>query len=808
MKSNLTKLVSLLLLCTIIGFKGFCQSISTLEMDANEIPVTATFGSSLQPMTSILKNDVINSGVFITNSPEINVTVSFRNQQFTGLNYGSTTAVSNGSGGFYSNLQTTGLVFGVGPLTAQDGGITAAGGLPLNSYDFMGAYYVGGSGGPKDNMFTTNPKASGAQLATGMNVLAGGISDGNGAFQMFTTAQALFGSANGIGSRVYFGDIVFTFNLPVINPVLHFSGLGGAYRYCPPTGNINNAADYLSTFFSTELELVNTGLASTRMSGNPYFDVSGNNILNTNNANPNGGSFDAGLEGGLFNNYGAATGSVKLTGTVKEVVYRVYLQGGTSSQFPWSVVRSAVINNNRDPFTGDIWYAAVSLDKPTQQISGNIFIDRDGLTNNNINTSVGVDNPKTNLGGSLFANLLNTAGQVVASIPVSNDGVYLFDNVPVGTYSVQLTTNASSGTYSSPVAAPATVLPTGWANTGEFVGNTVGSDGTVNGASSSVVVGSEDIKVEVNFGIERLPESVSYETFINKPTLNTFLQLDGGIFNMPVLSGSDPEDQQVPGPLTNKALRIDTLPNNASLYYAGNLVSLGQVIPNYTPSLLEVKFTNPGAGITGIVKFNYSYIDAAGLADPTPATYTIRWPAGGPLPIVLLEFAGIKNNCNASLNWKTASELDSDKFEVEFSTTTNTTFETVGTIGASGNSTTTKSYQFNYGMESGVGYYFRLKMYKKDGTFTYSQIIALSCIDTKASIAIVPNPTNTGAFQIRGMAKGKNTVSIYSNDGKLIRTENVINNKDVNISNLAAGTYVIRILNENGTASVERLVKY
>jgi hypothetical protein len=37
-----------------------------------------------------------------------------------------------------------------------------------------------------------------------------------------------------------------------------------------------------------------------------------------------------------------------------------------------------------------------------QQISGNVFIDRDGLTNNNINTSFGVNNPTTNIGGVLL----------------------------------------------------------------------------------------------------------------------------------------------------------------------------------------------------------------------------------------------------------------------------------------------------------------------------------------------------------------------------------------------------------------------
>ena len=469
------------------------QNIPTLEMDANLLPPTSGFGSSLTPMTSIFRNDLINNTTFVNNAPEINVTVSLRNQQFTGLNYGGTTNQG------FSNAQSTGLVFGIGPLTAQDGAIASTGGIPLNRYDFMGSY-VGGSGNPQNNMFTTNPTATGTQRGTGMSVLGDPLTgEANGAFQIFTTAQALFGSSNPIGSRVYFGDIVFRFNQPVKNPVIHLAGLGGAYRYCPPSGNVNNASDYLSTFFSTELELVNTGLTSERMSGNTLFSLSGNNILNSNNANPNGGSLDVGNEG-IFNNFGAASGSVRLIGTVQEVVYRVYLEGGTSSQFAWSVAGSAVINNNRNPFTGDIWYAAVSLDKPIQQISGTVFNDLDGLADNNINQSAGVPNTPTNVGGTLFANLLDANGLVFASTPVSSDGSYLFDAVPNGSYNVQLST--IPGTQTSP--APATILPTGWVNTGEFNGNTAGSDGNANGVSANVVVSASDpIKTNTNFGIRQ-----------------------------------------------------------------------------------------------------------------------------------------------------------------------------------------------------------------------------------------------------------------------------------------------------------------
>jgi hypothetical protein len=806
MKRNLINLkYTILFAISLCMMKStFAQSPSTLELTRSGGGVTN--GPSIAPIVGTFLNDALNADlntVYSTYAPTLTATVSYRNQLRSTTLTGTSTVVN----GMLFGARLTDEISATGPQVVGSTklynffGAAIPAGRPTNAmflssptYPSANSPIVGPSGSP--NGLDRSIDAENNSLATGPLG-----NDGNYGFALFNTVEPLYDAGLAKDGRYEFGELVIRFNRPVINPVIHLAGMGGSYSFQPITPV--NAPRQIS-YFTTELELQTSGLTSTLRAGNSFINLSGNNILNS-STTPNAGCYEDGSTTNGFSNYGAAAGSIRINGTVTELVYKVFVRGAAASNFNFSKVQADITSASRDPFNGDLYYLSISLDKPTQQISGNIFIDRDGLTDNNINQSAAVANPKTNLGGSLFANLLNTAGQVVASIPVTNDGTYLFNNVPVGTYSVQLTTNASSGTYASPATAPATVLPTGWANTGEFVGNTAGNDGTVNGNSSSVVVNAEDIKVEVNFGIERLPESISYETFIDKPLLNSVLTLNGP---MPVLSGSDPEDQPIPAPLTNKALRIDTLPNNAQLLYAGLPVSVGQVIPNYNPALLQVKFTIPGAGLTGIVKFNYSYIDAAGLADPTPATYTIRWPSGNPLPIVLSDFAGIKNNCNVSLNWKTASELDSDRFEVEFSTTTNTTFEAIGTIGAAGNSTSTKSYQFNYAMESGVNYYFRLKMYKKDGTFTYSQIVPLSCIDTKAPIAIVPNPTNTGAFRITGMAKGKNTVSIYSNDGKLIRTENVINNKDIVISNLAAGTYVVRVLNENGTASVERLVKY
>jgi hypothetical protein len=461
-----------------------------------------------------------------------------------------------------------------------------------------------------------------------------------------------------------------------------------------------------------------------------------------------------------------------------------------------------------------------------QQITGNVFIDRDGLVNNNISTSVGIPNPTVS-GSLLFVNLLNNSGQSVASAQVTSTGDFLFNNIPNGAYVAQLTINASNGTYVAPVAAPNTTLASDWVNTGEFIGNGVGNDGNVNGKSASITISSASVINNVNFGIERLPETMNTRAFINSPTSGTFTTLNlpniygpennNNIWSSNLFIGNDEEDQPITGSLSGKTIRIDSLLSAygyfsiagfADLFYNGNMVYAGQIITSYNPSLLQVRLLGYFAGSGIPVRFYYSFIDAAGFADPTPAFYSIHYPvAGGPLPIVLSDFTVVKNNCNALISWKTSSEINANKFEVEYSTNTNTTVKTLGSIVAYGNSSSARSYQFSFEMEAGTVYNLNLKMINKDGTFSYSEIRRLSCIDANNEIKIAPNPV-LNVFSVNGMKKGKNSISIYNNDGKLVSSFNAINNKNIDISRLPSGVYVLKILNENGANAVERLVKY
>ena len=794
MKTRKLSKIILAITCLVAVVNSSNAQPGTLEM-TSLCSNTTLLGPSTAPVSVTLREDIANLTVgthFRAYSSPLTITTSFANQQYNTV---------------YSNM-STGMAFG-GGTTGSTGGTTQQA-LPNLVYNALGATLVQK---PQNGMFVSSPSGTivpNYQLGgrgVGLDPQAtqfGSDDDNFGAFDysfgmaVYNTVEPLFDANLPKDGRYYYGDIIIKFSRPVTNPVVHIGGLGGSYSYQPI-----GAGPRLISYFSTELELQNAGVTSTFMAGNENLNIVGNNILNS-AARPNGGSYDDGGTEGSFPTYGAATGSVRVNGTVTELVYKVYVRGSVNSDFNFSKNMADITGATRDPFNGDLFYIAVSMDKPVLQIiSGNIFHDADGLADNNIAESGSVVNPKTNAGGGIFANLINNVTNlVVASMPIPVSGSYIFSGVPPGTYRVQLTTNSSPGTYIIPATIPATALPAGWVNTGEFNGIGIGSDGTVNGQTAPITVNLGDTKTDNNFGIERLPDSKPFTTQIQSPLLNTVITLNSPL--LPILTGSDPEDKPVEGVLTTKTVQITSLPANSTLRYNGNPVTVNQVISNFNPANLTIIFN-----IMTTVQhsdFLYAYVDAAGKPDPTPALYRVFW-SGGPLIITLSEFTATKNNCTANLNWKTSSEINGDRFEVEVSTNNNAVYSTVGTVIAVGNSSTPKSYQYSYAMQPGVTYFFRLKMVDKDGSFKYSDIRSLNCSTVKG-IVIAPNPVIT-KFTITGMENGKNSVTVYAANGQLVKTQVIAQSQgEVDIFNLAPGFYTVKVTSETGNSVINKIVKY
>jgi Secretion system C-terminal sorting domain len=848
-----------MLLAGSMFFTGSSFAQATLEFISPSSNNT-TAGPSVAPVVVNFWNDDSNPnvGVFTPMTNQLTATFSFRDQQRSTVLTGTSTTIP-------------GMTFG----TSSTGSTGATGGLqvatPRPLYNIMAASLPGGLAIPTNTMFQTSPSSTPAARTVGNTGIAGSpaavgfdnadlsnqfedgangfVPDANGAVNLFTCTEALFdASLPVVNGRYYYGELVISFNQAVKNPVVHIGGLGGNYAFRKLDGTA------LITYFATELELQNTGVTSTFMAGNEFFHVNPatNKILNGTtgaggsyivNNTPNSGSYDkpcsqtggcTSIQTGQFSNYGAASGSVRVNGVVTQLVYKVYLRGGNSSTGNFSANQADITSANHDPFTGDLYFMSVSLDKPTQQLSGNVFVDADGLNDaggGNIHQTAGLPNPTTNVGGLLYANLIDndaaspTFGRVVLVEPIGANGAYLFDNIPVGKYTVQLTTNV--GTVGN--TPPATALPATWVNTGDFVGATLGSDGTVNGNSVEVIINNGDKKVNVDFGIERIPESVDYLFGIGTPSVGFCAKLNDVQVTIPgntnalnqvkmaLLAGSDTEDQAATGSLEGKTLKITSLvagnigaipvpTTTGTLKYNGVVVVLGQVITNYNPLLMEMCFDAAFArNVPGDAEFKYAYIDAAGKQDPSPATYKVFW-LGSLVPVSSLTLDAIKNNCTANLVFTTTTEYNVDRFDVELSANNGNSFKAIGTVTAKGSSTTITKYNHSFEMQSGVAYTFRIKAIDKDGTFSYSSLSKLSCFE-KGLLSIVPNPV-ADVFRITGMDNGKNTVKIYSTDGKLVKTQVITTSYgDVSIGTLAKGMYIVNVINENGTTRSEQLIK-
>lgn len=94
-----------------------------------------------------------------------------------------------------------------------------------------------------------------------------------------------------------------------------------------------------------------------------------------------------------------------------------------------------------------------------------------------------------------------------------------------------------------------------------------------------------------------------------------------------------------------------------------------------------------------------------------------------PLPVQWLSFAAKRESAIVLLDWATASEINSDYFEVQRSEN-GSMFNVIGKVMASGESNNVSEYQYldTKPLNNGKPVYYRLKQVDRDGQFSFSKI--------------------------------------------------------------------------------------
>ncbi|MES2774109.1 MAG: choice-of-anchor J domain-containing protein [Bacteroidota bacterium] len=139
-----------------------------------------------------------------------------------------------------------------------------------------------------------------------------------------------------------------------------------------------------------------------------------------------------------------------------------------------------------------------------------------------------------------------------------------------------------------------------------------------------------------------------------------------------------------------------------------------------------------------------------------------------PLPVTITRIDASLIGKEVSVNWTTATELNSNYFVVERSAD-GVHFGNLGQVKAAGNSVTLNHYRFaDTNPIEGVNYY-RIKTVDADGRFAYTPIVKVTVSKGGGIvIRVYPNPVTTGIQVYLGKADATANWQLINGDGKIL----------------------------------------
>jgi len=230
-------------------------------------------------------------------------------------------------------------------------------------------------------------------------------------------------------------------------------------------------------------------------------------------------------------------------------------------------------------------------------------------------------------------------------------------------------------------------------------------------------------------------------------------------------------------------------------------------VPN---KLNASSFTTTSGTTSGI-----SYVEYDGLQGFSGGGGDIRVSPGGyalPVELIYVTATPIENDY-VRLDWATASEINNSGFYIERSLN-GIDFESISFVQGHGNSTVEYKYLFNdANVFANAVYYYRLKQVDVDGNFEYSPIVSAMLISPQGFILdeLKPNPASDQVVVNVVIADAQSSI-VYLTDmlGRMILSKGWelspgLNGTQLDISDLAAGTYTVTVRSATNSLS-KRLV--
>ena len=179
------------------------------------------------------------------------------------------------------------------------------------------------------------------------------------------------------------------------------------------------------------------------------------------------------------------------------------------------------------------------------------------------------------------------------------------------------------------------------------------------------------------------------------------------------------------------------------------------------------------------------------------------------LPVTLQNFSGRLVNNQSSLQWETATELNTASFIIERSNDGNH-FAPIAQITAAGQTTATTRYAFTDPSTAEGKNYYRLKIMDNDGHYAYSAVVIVSSNRAIAGLQLYPNPASA-LVTIQHPFAGNNEMLLLVNaQGMIVQQQRIAAGSfqtTMNLHGEGAGTYQLVWKNNGATISKTLMIQ-
>jgi hypothetical protein len=263
---------------------------------------------------------------------------------------------------------------------------------------------------------------------------------------------------------------------------------------------------------------------------------------------------------------------------------------------------------------------------------------------------------------------------------------------------------------------------------------------------------------------------------------------------------------------TNTTLQVQN--NSSFVNVAGNTAHAGDF-----DGLFTTFVTGSGAStqVTSFKQVGFApngFVNDAIASSGAPAKSSLQGAvilsATGDLPILLSAFDAVLDGSQVNLTWTTDLEVNSDHFAVQRSTDAGSTWTTLGTVAAHGNSSLPINYSFADTKPTQGTNEYRLQLVDKDGTYKYSTVQSVR-LGLVTSVSVYPNPARDYVnITLGGNSNESMNIRLFNQSGQVLQERNISNaggtTVPLAVSSYPEGSYIIVVTGADGSRQISKLM--